>query len=269
LASSSDATRARFFLTLAVVCLASAHEAGARVLITQEKALAEAFPVPIERVESGETSFANLFIVTAAVIYGWQAAVLIGVLSMLIVELFSRKSPVRMAYNASLYALAALAAGAVAAPLSEQYRTGLLSSLAFYVVDVALVGAAIALARRRSYPSILRSFYLSTLAPFVVMASTTAVLVQLWRQSPWWSLLIVPPLVAIGLHQRSLVATVTRQRELEDRSAPAHAVREPDGKAIEERVRGTLRLRGRGRGARRGGRVPHAHAEPAGDGRRV
>jgi len=44
LASSSDATRARFFLTLAVVCLASAHEAGARVLITQEKALAEAFP---------------------------------------------------------------------------------------------------------------------------------------------------------------------------------------------------------------------------------
>jgi Na+-translocating ferredoxin:NAD+ oxidoreductase RnfG subunit len=44
LASSSDATRARFFLTLAVVCAAWAQQAGARVLVTQEKALAEAFP---------------------------------------------------------------------------------------------------------------------------------------------------------------------------------------------------------------------------------
>ena len=59
------------------------------------------------------------------------------------------------------------------------------------------------------------------------------------------------------------------QCELEDRSACAAAVREPDGETIEEHVRGTLRPRGRRRGARRGGRVPHAHAEPAGDGRRV
>ncbi len=59
------------------------------------------------------------------------------------------------------------------------------------------------------------------------------------------------------------------ERELEDRSACTAAVREPDGEAIEEHVRGTLRHWGCRRGARRGGRVPHAHAEPAGNGRRV
>lgn len=62
---------------------------------------------------------------------------------------------------------------------------------------------------------VVRAFYLSTLAPFVVMAATSAILVRLWVESPWWALLLVPPLVAIGLHQRSLLATVARQRELD------------------------------------------------------
>jgi signal transduction histidine kinase len=47
------------------------------------------------------------------------------------------------------------------------------------------------------------------------MAAVTGVLVQLWQQSPWWSLLLVPPLFAIGMHQRSLLETVRRQRELD------------------------------------------------------
>src|SRR4029077_19503628 len=59
------------------------------------------------------------------------------------------------------------------------------------------------------------------------------------------------------------------ERALEDRDACAAAVREPDGEAIEERVRGTLGPRGRRRGARGGGRVAHAHAEPAGNGTRM
>jgi Na+-translocating ferredoxin:NAD+ oxidoreductase RnfG subunit len=43
LASSSETSAARLLLTLAVVC-AAAPEAGARVLVTQDKALTEAFP---------------------------------------------------------------------------------------------------------------------------------------------------------------------------------------------------------------------------------
>src|SRR5262245_40677180 len=36
--------------------------------------LAEAFPVPIEGVSAGRTSLASVFIVAAAVIYGWAPA---------------------------------------------------------------------------------------------------------------------------------------------------------------------------------------------------
>ena len=106
--------------------------AGPALMLLVAATLAEAFPVPIENVRSGETSFANVFIVTAAVIYGWETAVIVGVLAMLLVEVYTHKPPVRMLYNASLYALAALAAGLVAQVMPEQYRTGLASALAFY-----------------------------------------------------------------------------------------------------------------------------------------
>ena len=99
--------------------------AGPALMLLVAATLAEAFPVPIENVRSGETSFANVFIVTAAVIYGWETAVIVGVLAMLLVEVYTHKPPVRMLYNASIYALAALAAGLVAEAVPEQYRTGL------------------------------------------------------------------------------------------------------------------------------------------------
>jgi signal transduction histidine kinase len=189
--------------------------AGPAIALLVAATVAEAFPVPIERVSPGETSFANVFIVTAAIMYGWECGVVIGVLSMLVVELVRRAPAVRLAFNSSLYGLAAAAAGLSSQATPERYRIGLLGALAFYVVDVALLGAAISRARKRSYLRVAVAFFRSTLAPFVVMATTTAVLVRLWADSPWWSLLLAPPLVAIGLHQRSLLATVARQRELD------------------------------------------------------
>src|SRR6266508_1411787 len=57
--------------------------------------LAEAFPVPIESVAPGETSFANVFIAAAAALYGWRSAVLVGVLTMLLVEVYRRRPPMR------------------------------------------------------------------------------------------------------------------------------------------------------------------------------
>ena len=188
---------------------------GPALMLLVAATLAEAFPVPIENVRSGETSFANVFIVTAAVVYGWETGVIVGVLAMLLVEVYSRRPSVRTLYNASLYALAALAAGLAAEAIPEQYRVGLASALAFYLVDVALLAAAVAASREQSYPTILRSFYTSTFIPFTVMAATSAILIRLWQESPWWSLLILPPLVAVGLHQRSLLATLARQRELD------------------------------------------------------
>jgi signal transduction histidine kinase len=177
--------------------------------------LAEAFPVPIEGVAAGATSFANVFIVTAAVVYGWQPAALIGAVSMIVVEAFRRKPLVRLAYNAALYALAAAAAGIVTRPIPEPYRIGVIGSLCFYAVDLVLLSAVLAQIRGERYSRVAAAFFLSTLAPFVVMAATTGILVQLWRDSPWYGLLLAPPIIAIGMYQRSLLATVRRQRELD------------------------------------------------------
>jgi signal transduction histidine kinase len=177
--------------------------------------LAEAFPVPIEGVAAGATSFANVFIVTAAVVYGWQVGALIGVVSMIVVEASRQKPLARVSYNAALYALAGAAAGLATRPIPEAYRLGLVGSLCFYAVDVALLSAVLAQIRRENYLRVAAAFFVSTLAPFVVMAATTAILVQLWRDSPWYGLLLAPPIIAIGVHQRSLLATVRRQRELD------------------------------------------------------
>jgi signal transduction histidine kinase len=189
--------------------------AGPAAALLLAATLAEAFPIPIERVAAGATSFANVFIAAAAVVYGWRTAALIGAISMLVVELYRRTPAVRMAYNSALYTLAGAAAGLSVAPLPERFQSGLLASLCFYVVDVTLLGAVLARIRSERYLRVVGSFFLSTLSPFVVMAAITGILVQLWRQSPWWSLLLAPPLIAIGIHQRSLLDTVRRQRELD------------------------------------------------------
>jgi signal transduction histidine kinase len=178
--------------------------------------LAEMFPVPIEGVTAGATSFSNVFIAAAGVLYGWRAGALIGALTMCLVELYSWRPVMRLLYNSSLYVLAGAAAGLVGQSIPERYRTGLLSSLAFYLVNVALLSAVVSRTRNEPYRRVARSFYTSTLLPFVVMAATTAILYRLWRDSPYWGLLLAPPLVAIVAYQRSLVAAFRRQRELDE-----------------------------------------------------
>jgi signal transduction histidine kinase len=205
---------------LAVLGLALAHGVGMLVtpvvLLLVAAALSEAFPVPIEGVAAGATSFANVFIVAAAVLYGWRSAAVVGALTMLFVEVYRRQRPIRLIFNSSLYVLGGAAAGLVAQPIPERFQTGLAGALAFYLVDVALLSAALARARSKPYLAIARSFYASTLAPFVVMGATAAILVDLWRNSPYQVFLLAPPLVAIVAYQRSLIAAMTRQRELDE-----------------------------------------------------
>jgi len=177
--------------------------------------LAELFPVPIEGVAPGEGSFATVFIAGTAALYGWRPAVLVGALTMLIVELRNWRPFAQLAYNSSLYALAGGAAGGVAALIPEAYRTGLGSAAAFYVVNIALLTAVVSRVRGQTYFDVARSFYVSTLMPFVVIAATTGILVQLWEESPFYALLLAPPLLTIIIYQRSLVRAMKRQRELD------------------------------------------------------
>jgi signal transduction histidine kinase len=181
---------------------------------------AEAFPVPIEGVAAGRTSLATIFIVGAAVEYGWAPAALIGFATMLAIELARRRGPARVAYNASLYALAAGAAGAAAA-LAEGDDVVSLASAAifgstwFYVVDIALLTAVITRSRRQSFFAWWRRAMVSTAAPFAVMTSLTVILVVLWARSPFVAVSLAAPLIVFALYQRRVHGVLETLRELD------------------------------------------------------
>jgi signal transduction histidine kinase len=177
--------------------------------------LAEAFPVHLEGVAAGRTSFAIVFIAAAGGLYGWRAGALVGVLPMLLVELYSWRPILRALANSSLYVLGGAAAGISASHIPNDYRTGLVAPTAFYLVDLALLAGLVARTRGDSYFRVAWTFYTSTFLPFIVIAATTAILVELWVSSPYYGLLLAPPLISIVAYQRSLMAAVRRQRELD------------------------------------------------------
>jgi signal transduction histidine kinase len=182
--------------------------------------VAEAFPVPIEGVSAGRTSLATVFIVGAAVIYDWRLAVLIGFLTMTTIELGRRRAPIRVAFNTGVYTLAAGAAGATMAALPGggllvRCLSALVTSSAFYVVNIGLLGTLIARFESKPLLHTLTGSLFSTTVPFAIMASLTVILVALWDRSPFLAVALVGPLVSIALYQRRQHGTLDRLRELD------------------------------------------------------
>jgi diguanylate cyclase (GGDEF)-like protein len=178
----------------------------------------EAHPVPIEGVASGGVSLAAVFIVGAAVIYGWAPAVLIGFLARAVIELVERRPAIRLAYNSGVYALGGAAAGAAAAisgtegGVASLLLAVVLASAAFYTVNFVSIAAIISRwAREPFLPLVRRSFYW-TAVPFSIMASVSLMLAVLWERSPLLATALVGPLVAIGLYQRSVYSALKAMR---------------------------------------------------------
>ena len=165
--------------------------------------VAEAFPVRIVGVAAGATSLATIFIVATAVVYSWQLATLVGLMTMLLVEARRRKPLIRVAYNSALYSLGGAAAGAIALVVPSHIDIGLASAGVFYLTDIVLLAAVVSAANTARFATVLRGYLASTMTPFLLMATTTAILVVLWGRAPALALLLVPPLVAIELYQRS------------------------------------------------------------------
>ncbi len=210
--------------TLAGVAVGTASISGTAVFgvlaLLAAAALAEALPVPIAGVTAGATSIASIFIVTATAVYSWETGVVVAVATMLIGEAIAPRPFLRATYNVALYACSAGAAGAAMALVSKVADVDagvacVAAALAFYIADIVLLGTVIATSKRVSVARVLRDFVRSTFAAFVTMASTTAVLVFVWEQSPLGSAFLVPPLVSIVLYQRRLHASLERQRELD------------------------------------------------------
>jgi diguanylate cyclase (GGDEF)-like protein len=179
--------------------------------------ITEAYPVPIESIPAGQVSLAAVFVVGAAVIYGWAEAAIVAFGARTAIEVIQRRPADQLLYNGPVYALAAAAAGAAAWHTASSTSTLGLSfdvlsaALAFYLVNVVLVTAMVALATARPFGRLLVTAAVRTIVPFAIMASSALMLAVLWQREPLLSLALVGPLLAIALYQRSvhraLVAT--------------------------------------------------------------
>ncbi len=183
-------------------------------------ALAEAFPVPIEGVAVGSMSLATIFLVAVAAIYGWAPGGVAGFLAMAVVETGRRRPLSRIAFNCGMYALCGIAAGAAAAAVDNGDLLNLVlgsisAAICFYLVDITLLSAVVSRSQRLAFAPALLRYIKLTLVPFMIMASLAVILVVLWDQSPYLSLVLAGPLLATAAYQRWIHGALERLREFD------------------------------------------------------
>ena len=180
-------------------------------------ALADHFPVPVDGVDTGGVSLSFVFGVASIVLFGWAAGLLVVFLAPAITQVLEHRPPVRIAYNVSVLALAATAAGTAVAPFNGDGSTSVLARVgaaasAHYAVNLVLISAVVAVGSHRSFFSLARSNIRWTVVPFSLMASAALMLVVLWQRSPFLSVALVGPLLAIQLYQRAIVRALHAMR---------------------------------------------------------
>jgi diguanylate cyclase (GGDEF)-like protein/putative nucleotidyltransferase with HDIG domain len=190
---------------------------GLAALVTAST-LADRFPVPVEGVGPPGVSLSFVFGVASIVLFGWAAGLLVVVLAPAVTQLLEHRPQIRIGYNVSVVALAATAAGALSAPLGHNAgasgvlaRVGAAAS-AQYTVNLVLITAVVAVSSHRSLFSLARSNLRWTIVPFSLMASAALMLVVLWQRSPFLSVVLVGPLLAIQLYQRAIVRALRAMR---------------------------------------------------------
>jgi diguanylate cyclase (GGDEF)-like protein len=170
--------------------------------------VAERFPVPVPGIDSGGVTLGFVFAVSAILLLGWEAGVLIAATGPMLANV-GRRPPIRLAYNGAMFGLSALAGG-LAIQLVHGHSVGLLllrltiaSLLYNWVVNLALISAVVAADTGGSFFRIAAENFTQTTAPLAFMSSAALALVILWQRSPALSLALVGPLLAIALYQRS------------------------------------------------------------------
>src|SRR5438093_308914 len=177
--------------------------------LTAAATLAERFPVPINSERGGGViSLTFVFAVAAIVLFGWAAGALLLLTATTIIQLWEHRPLQRIAFNVSVLALVALAAGALIAPIPGEsvgaiFARVVLAATADYWVNMILISAAMALSTGHRYVPLVRSNVRATIVPFAFMGSAALMLVVLWERSPVLSSALVGPLLAISLYQRS------------------------------------------------------------------
>ncbi len=177
-------------------------------LLLAATTLAERYPVPVEGVDASGVSLGFVFGVAAIALFGWEVGVIVFATPQALIQLWEHRPPIRIAFNAGVFAIAAAAGGLLVTPITDDTAGGILARVVIaaflqYWVNMVLVSGVIAANSGRPYFPLVRSNVGWTLLPFTLMASASLMLVVLWQRTPFLSAALVGPLIAIALYQRS------------------------------------------------------------------
>ena len=170
--------------------------------------VAERYPVPVDGVDVGGVTLSFVFAVAAIVLFGWAAGTLVIFAATAVMQLLEHRPPLRVVYNASVFALSAAAGGIAAIPIRGEDAAALVTEVSVvatvdFLVNLVLIAAVLSTNQRRPVTRLLRKNFNSTILPFTLMASAALMLVVLWQRAPLLSAALVGPLLAIALYQRS------------------------------------------------------------------
>ena len=180
---------------------------------------AELRPVSLDVAGKRVVSLAFIFIVSAQILFGWEAGVAVGALAMLGSQVADRPGPLKAAFNCSVYAIAALAASTVdfgnlvglEGTSTLHYALLILVVFAqgaiFISLNVVLVCVAMALAERISPVPVITDHFRHSGRAFFIQGFMAALAVALWTVNPLLLLLLAGPLLTLSLYQRYALST--------------------------------------------------------------
>ena len=181
-------------------------------------ALAERFPVPVEGMGAGGVTLGFVFSISSIILLGWPAGVLVVMGGPTFTHLLQRRPPLRVAYNGSMFALSALAAG-LAVEHVHGSSVGILVAkvllcgfVYYWIVNLVLISAVLSADSGRSFFTVAWENITQTTAPFAFMASAALTLIVLWQREPALSIALLGPLLAIALYQRSTHKAIRAMR---------------------------------------------------------
>jgi diguanylate cyclase (GGDEF)-like protein len=166
-------------------------------------------PVPMD--DKSEVSIASVFIVTSAILFGWQYAVPVAALSICITYIVAGRPATRTVFNVSMYAISAWSAALPVILLghidgSEPGRLTayvLLGGAVHLTVNVLLVSGAIAISHEAPYRRVVIPGLRHGGGAFAIMVFLTALAANLWVMHSWLLVLLAGPLFTLTLYQRS------------------------------------------------------------------
>jgi diguanylate cyclase (GGDEF)-like protein len=180
--------------------------------------IAERFPVPLEGLRAGGMTLGFVFSISAIILLGWPAGVLIAAGAPTLTHLVQRRPPVRAAYNGAMFALSALLAGLVVEHVHGDSVGALIAQVVlcgfiyYWPVNLVLISAVLSAESGRPFFTIAWENITQTAAPFAFMVSAALTFIVLWQRQPILTIALVGPLLAIALYQRSTYRAMQAMR---------------------------------------------------------